>query len=212
MGGGLGTADEAGVPEEVTFQPKPQLARMILERAFEAGVPVSWVTGDEVYGGDRRLRVWLEEQEVPHVLAVRSNEPLWVATDRGPAQIAAAKLVAQVSPAAWVRLSAGEGAKGPRVYDWALVAIRPLKEPGQGYWLLARRNITQPEELAYYVCFGPQDTSLEELIRVAGMRGPLRRVLKRPKGKWGWTSMRCVDGWAGTGISPWCCWPMLSWR
>src|SRR5919106_6831558 len=70
---------EAGVPEEVAFQTKPQLAQMMLQRALEAGVPASWVTGDEVYGGDRRLRVWLEQQELPHVLAVRSNEPLWVA-------------------------------------------------------------------------------------------------------------------------------------
>jgi SRSO17 transposase len=120
---------DAGVPEGVTFQTKPQLARVMLERAIEAGVPASWVTGDEVYGGDRRLRVWLEQEEVPHVLAVKSNEPLWVATDRGPAQIAA-QLVAQVSPEAWVRLSTGEGAKGPRIYDWSRVAIWPLKEPG----------------------------------------------------------------------------------
>jgi SRSO17 transposase len=176
---------EAGVPEGVTFQTKPQLARVMLERAIEAGVPANWVTGDGVYGGDRRLRVWLEQEEVPHVLAVKSNEPLWVATDRGPAQIAAAQLVAQVSPEAWVRLSAGEGAKRPRIYDWSRVAIRPLKEPGRGYWLLARRNITQPEELAYYVCFGPEDTSLEELVRVAGMCWTIEESVEAAKGEVG---------------------------
>jgi SRSO17 transposase len=176
---------EAGVPEEVTFQPKPQLARVMLERALEAGGPVRWVTGDEVYGGDRRLRVWLEEQEVPHVLAVRSNEPLWVVTDRGPAQVAAAKLVAQMTPEEWVRLSAGAGAKGPRIYDWVRRSIRPLAEPDKGYWLLARRNIAQPEELAYYVCFGPQDTSLEELVRVAGMRWTIEESFEEAKGEVG---------------------------
>jgi hypothetical protein len=105
----------------------------MLERAIEAGVPASWVTGQE---------------EVPHVLAVRSNEPVWTNTNRRPDQVAAARLVAQVTPEAWVRLSAGAGAKGPRIYDWTRVVIRPLKEPGQGYWLLARRSIARPEELA----------------------------------------------------------------
>ena len=70
----------------------------------------------------------------------------------------------------WVRRSAGDGAKGPRVYDWARVEIRPLKEPGKGYWLLVRRSVAKPEELAYYVCYGPAGTTLKELVRVAGTR------------------------------------------
>jgi SRSO17 transposase len=113
----------------------------MLQRALEWGVPASWVTGDEVYGSDRRWRLWLEQQEMPHVLAVRSNEPLWANADRGPAQIGAAKLAAQLHPEGWVRLSAGDGAKVPRLYDWARVPTRPWKAPGKGYWLLARRSI-----------------------------------------------------------------------
>ena len=93
---------EAGVPTAVAFRTKPQLARAMLERALAAGVPAAWVTGDEVYGGDRRLRLWLEEQDVPHVLAVKRTEPLWVATDRGPAQVPATELVA-LPAAAWHR-------------------------------------------------------------------------------------------------------------
>ena len=76
-----------------------------------------------------------------------------------------------VEESGWVRLSAGDGAKGPRVYDWALVDIRPLREPGKGYWLLARRSVAKPEELAYYVCYGPAGTTLEELVR--GGRNPV---------------------------------------
>ena len=56
---------EAGVPEKVAFRTKPQLARRMLERALESGVPFGWVTGDEVYGNDRRLRLWLERRDVP---------------------------------------------------------------------------------------------------------------------------------------------------
>lgn len=122
--------EEAGVPQQVSFQTKPQLAKAMLQRALEGSVPCAWVTGDEVYGSDRRLRVWLEQQEMPHVLAIKSNEPLWLDRDRGPAQVKAA----QVALEEWMRLSAGDGAKGPRIYDWTRVPIRPLKEPGKGCW------------------------------------------------------------------------------
>ena len=161
---------EAGVPESVRFRTKPQLAKVMLERALESGVPFAWFTGDEVYGSDRKLRLWLERQEIPHVMAVKKSERLWALTERGPLQVRADRLASGVAESGWVRCSAGNGAKGPRLYDWAVVEIRPLREPGQGHWLLARRSIAKPGELAYYVCFGPAGTGLEELVRVAGTR------------------------------------------
>jgi SRSO17 transposase len=187
---------EAGVPEDVVFQTKPQLAQMMLQRAMEAGIPASWVTGDEVYGSDRRLRVWLEQQEMPHVLAVRSNEPLWTNTAQGPAQIAAAQLAVQANPEEWVRLSAGEGAKGPRIYDWLRVPIRPWAEPDKGYWLLVRRSIAKLDELAYYVCFGPAEATLEELVRVAGMRWTIEESFEEAKGEVGLDQYE-VRRWVG---------------
>ena len=104
---------EAGVPEEVAFRTKPQLAREMLERAVKSGVPFSWVTGDEVYGSDRNLRLWLERAEIPHVLAIRRNEKLWALTDKGPRQVRADQLASGVEESRWTRLSAGNGAKGP---------------------------------------------------------------------------------------------------
>jgi SRSO17 transposase len=188
---------EAGVPAGVAFRTKPQLAQAMLARALAAGVPRGWVTGDEVYGGDRRLRVWLEEQDQPHVLAVKSTEPLWAATDRGPAQVAAAALVAALPAGAWGTLSAGDGAKGPRLYDWTRAAIRPLSEPGKGYWLLARRNRADPADLAYYVCYGPAETPLAELVRVAGARWTIEGCLEEAKGEVGLDQyeVRRWDGW-----------------
>jgi SRSO17 transposase len=175
----------AGVPADVAFRTKPELARAMLERALEAGVPAGWVAGDEVYGSDRRLRVWLEMRGIPYVLAVKRTEPLWAATDRGPAQVAAAKLVAAVPGTGWRRLSAGEGAKGPRLYDWARVPLRPLGEPGRGYWLLARRGLAEPHELAYFACSGPARTPLRELVRVAGARWAVEGCLEAAKGEVG---------------------------
>ena len=201
---------EAGAPEEARFRTKPRLAREMLERAVEAGVPFRRVTGDEVYGSDRRL--WLEGEGIPCVVAIKRNEKLWAMTDKGPRQVRADQLSSQVEESAWVRLSAGKGAKGPRVYDWTRVAIRPLREPGKGYRLLVRRSIAQPEELAYYVCFGPADTTLEDLAPVAGTRRVIEECFREAKGQslpsrrrgWGWTSMECGNGKAGTGTSPPC--------
>ena len=188
---------EAGVPEDVGFRTKPRLAQRMLERALESGVPFGWVAGDEVYGSDRNLRLWLEGAGIPQVLAIKSNEKLWVWTDKGPLQVRADRLASQVDESDWNRCSAGDGAKGPRVYDWALVEIRPLREPDQGYWLLARRSVAQPEELAYYVCYGPAGTTLEELVRVAGTRWAIEECFEEAKGPVGLDQyeVRRWDGW-----------------
>lgn len=122
--------EKAGVPSKVTFATKPQLAQRMLERARKAGVPAAWVTGDEVYGSDRRLRQCLEEQHQPYVLGVRSNHYLGVEVRGVTYQVAAAELIAQMPEEAWERHSAGAGSKGPRVYDWVLVPLRPGSEPG----------------------------------------------------------------------------------
>ena len=188
---------DAGVPEDAVFRTKPQLAQLMLGRLLEAGVPFAWFTGDEVYGSDRKLRLWLEGQGIPHVMAVKSNEKLWALTDKGPLQVRADWLASGVAESAWVRCSAGNGAKGPRVYDWAAVEIRPLREPGKGHWLLARRSITKPGELAYYVCFGPASTSLQELVRVAGTRWAIEECFEEAKGEVGLDQyeVRRWDGW-----------------
>jgi len=188
---------EAGVPESLRFRIKPQLAQLMLGRALELGVPFAWFTGDEVYGSDRKLRLWLEREGIPHVMAIKSNEKLWALTDQGPLQVRADRLASGVAESAWVRCSAGNGAKGPRVYDWAAVDIRPLREPGKGHWLLARRSIAKPGELSYYVCFGPAGTSLEELVRVAGTRWAIEECFEEAKGEVGLDQyeVRRWDGW-----------------
>ena len=136
---------------------------------------------------------------------------------QGPRQVRADRLASGVEECAWVRYSAGDGAKGPRVYDWATVDIRPLREPGKGHWLVARRSLANPGELAYYVCYGPAGTTLEELVRVAGTRWSIEECFEEAKGQslpsrrrgWGWTSMKCGGGKAGTGTSRWRCWLTL---
>ena len=187
----------AGVPAAAAFQTKAARARALLARAFGAGLPAAWVTGGEGYGRDRRLRVWREEQERPCVLAVATNEPLGAPTGRGPQQVAAASIAAALAPAAWARLSAGDGAKGPRVYDGARVRLARLPTPGWAQWLLARRSRADPTALAYYVVFAPAGTPLETRVRVAGTRWAVGESFAIAKGEVGrdHDAVRRWDGW-----------------
>ena len=119
-------------------------------------------------------------------------------------QVAARELAQQIPAERWQRLSAGDGSKGPRLYDWGWLPIRPWSEPGQGHWLLVRRSIADPEDLACYACFVAPETPLSELVRVAGTRWIIEDAFKEAKREVGWTSMRCACGSAGTGTSPPC--------
>jgi hypothetical protein len=144
------------------------------------------VTGDTVYGGDRSLRVWLQQHAIRHVLAVKRTEPLLAMTDRGPAQVPAEQPLGEVGPEQWLRLSAGQGSKGKRLYDWVRVPLYRFGWPANvGFWLLARRSITEPDEVACYVCFAPADTSLATLVRVAGCRWRVEEAFEQAKGEAG---------------------------
>jgi SRSO17 transposase len=187
---------EAGVPEEVEFATKPQLAKRMLERALDAGVPMAWVTGDEVYGGDRRLRMWLEGRQQPFVLAIKSTEPLWSRGKGGIRQRAAREIAAGLKDEDWRQLSAGDGAKGPRVYDWARVRLVRLSDPGWQHWLLVRRSLVDPADVAYYVVFGPAETTLEELVSVAGSRWAIEECIETAKGEVGLDDYE-VRSWTG---------------
>jgi SRSO17 transposase len=171
----------ARVPAEVPFRTKPQLARVLLERALEAGVPAAWVTADEVYGGDPALRVWLEDQGMSHVLAVKGTEPLGTAT-QGSAT--ATQLVASLPAEQWIACSAGHGAKGRRLYDWARVELASPLTSGMARWLLVRRS-RRDGELAFYACFGPASTSLVGLVRVAGTRWAIEEGFQQAKNEVG---------------------------
>ena len=187
---------EAGVPEQVEFATKPELAMRMLTRALDAGVPAGWVTGDEVYGQHARLRRMLEERNTPYVLAVPVNQRAIALVDGRVAELRADTLASRLPPQAWKKLSAGAGAKGPRLYHWARAAIRPLEDT-RSYWLLVRRSLTDPTDLAYYLCHGPEATPLRELVRVAGARWAIEETFQTAKGQVGLDQyqVRRYDGW-----------------
>lgn len=183
---------EAGIPDDVSFASKPQLAREMIADALDAGVPCSWVLGDAVYGADKRLRVMLEEREQPYVLAVRSNEKLM--TPRGT--ITAEAMADAVPEDAWERLSAGAGAKGLRLYDWTRVRLMRFQRSPWDHWLLVRRNRHDPTDLAYFVVFGPETATLADLAGVAGQRWTIEECFLQAKSEVGLDDYE-VRNWHG---------------
>ena len=172
----------AKIPSGVRFQTKPQLARVMLQRALDAGVPAGWVTADEAYGDNPGLRGWLEQRGQPYVLAVgcaRRFQP----ADR-PTRLAVRTLAAEIPEQRWLRVSAGDGAKGRRFYAWARVPLATPGRDGFDRWLLVRRSLDDGE-LAYYVCWGPAETSLAALVRVAGARWSIECDFQQAKGQVG---------------------------
>jgi SRSO17 transposase len=172
------------VPEGVGFRTKPQLARVMLERALDAGVPAAWVTADEVYGGNPGLRHWLEGRGVWHVLAVKCSELLGVESPAGLVRASAEQLAAAVPAEQWIGCSAGHGAKGRRLYDWIRVDLAPPVVAGMARWLLVRRS-QRDGELAFYACFAPATTPLIGLVRVAGARWAVEEGFEQAKGEVG---------------------------
>jgi SRSO17 transposase len=178
----------AGVPEDTAFATKPQLGRQMLISAFAAGVPCRWVTGDSVYGADYALRRCIEKSGRGYVLAVTSRQRLGFKT--------VADWLEDVPAGTWRRLSAGDGAKGPRLYDWAWL---PYGLDAAGGWqkgLLIRRKLAQPEAFTFYLTLAPDTAELSELVRVAGTRWTIEACFEAAKGEVGLDQYE-VRSWTG---------------
>jgi SRSO17 transposase len=170
----------AGIGSEAGFATKPELAWTMIERAVRAGIPFAWVAGDEVYGGNPGLRGKLEEHGIPYVMAVSCDA--MIATAAGSRR--ADELAALVPAGGWQQLSCADGSKGPRLYDWALVATTSPQ-----HHLLVRRSLQPSEkgvlELAFYRCWSPRPVTLAELVAVAGARWGVEDCFAEAKGEAG---------------------------
>jgi SRSO17 transposase len=199
---------EARVPAHVIFKTKPELAVEMLEYAWAQGVPMAWVTGDELYGDASHVRDAIHRAGKRYVLAVSCHTPVWrerppleeaVAGGKGrprskprlaagaPAWQTVAAVIASQPLDSWQRLVVSEGEKGPLTYDWTRVRIVESREglPGPDGWLLARRSITDPTDIAYYLSNGRQSTSLQTMAEVASARWSIETTIEEGKGETG---------------------------
>lgn len=171
---------QAGIGDEAVFATKPELARRMLERSLAAGVPFSWFTADEVYGENPGLRSWLDGEHVGYVMAVPCSQRF----DTTAGTMRADGLAALVPADGWQILSCADGAKGPRLYAWALIATSSPR-----HHLLVRRSLTVnakgKHELAYFTCHAPQGATLAELVAVAGARWAVEECFQAAKNEAG---------------------------
>ncbi|WP_042388543.1 IS701 family transposase [Streptacidiphilus melanogenes] len=188
----------AKIPDDREFATKGELARAIVLRCLAAGLPADWVTADEAYGQDWSFRRMLEESGVGYVVAVPKSQQ--IKSLAGMWRID--ELIHDAPEEAWQRLSCGDGAKGPRVYDWAAAKLpRNLvfdpDPPTHHRWVLARRSLSEPGELAYYLAYAPVEAGVADLARVAGSRWAIEECFQAAKNECGLDEyeVRRYPGW-----------------
>ena len=182
----------AGIPEQREFATKPALAREMLQRAFDANLSLAYVSGDSVYGDDPELRSWLEERKQAYVLARSCDSSVWSGTQ----QRTIAAVLAELPEHDWVQLSAGAGSKGAREYEWQEVRLHPPADRGWRRWLLFRRSLSDPSDVAAYTVFAPAHTTLMAHVQVASTRWTVEESIQTAKGEVGMDHYE-VRSWTG---------------
>lgn len=186
----------AKVPENRVFATKGELARAMILRALASPLPIAWVTGDCAYGQEWRMRRTLEEAGVGYVLAVPKSQQLHAPFGRLD------QAIADAPAEAWERHSCGDGAKGPRFYNWAAARLPAIgvfdgARPTHQRWVLARRSPARPDEIAYYLAYAPNGTSVAGLVRIAGSRWAIEEAFQAAKNECGLDQyeVRRYPGW-----------------
>ncbi len=159
----------AGIPAEVPFRTKPQLALLMLDRLLHAQVPIAWVVADSVYGSKPEVRAWLERRQLPYVLAVACDEPVVLDMPQvGVRRLEVRDVAALLAPADWQQLAMSEGTKGPRLFAWACLPIWHQGQDDGWHSLLLRRSLDPTPELTFYLVFAPPTTCLQAKVSALG--------------------------------------------
>lgn len=185
--GDLARRRAAGIPDDLAFATKPQLAVNQLGRLTAAGLPARWIAFDEVYGRSEELRRKAAKAGLSYVAIIPRG---YLITLPSGAVIRADEAVKE---AVFERRSCGNGSKGPRYSDWALTATAI-----SGQCLLIRRLISRPDQLTFYLCWAPphRPATMTCFITIAGRRWPVEETFKTGKDVLGWdqSQARTFDG------------------
>ena len=166
----------AGVPTGHTFATRPAQVIEMIKEVRAAGVPFAWFTADEEFGQNPGLCEHLEKDRTPYVMAVPKNTQFTGTTGK---TLQCDEVAGRLRRNAWQRRACGIGAKGFRVYDWALL---DSDDPDHQYMI--RRSIDDGE-LAFYHCYNPTRAGFGELVHVAGARWPIEECFGSGKNEVG---------------------------
>ena len=194
----------AHVPEEIGFATKPQLALAMIHRALAAGVPFAWVAADSIYGVGE-IELALRRASKGYVLGVTGQHSFWSWITERPIAGTAEEIAKGLSETDWIRLSAGAGTKGARLFDWAYLPLATLParalDPAldESLWtrgLLVRRSLSDGA-LAYFTTWGPAGTPLATLVAVEGRRWAIEDAFETAKTELGLAhnESRSWHGW-----------------
>ena len=182
--------NQADIPIKTEFKTKPELAVQMLKQAFANGIEADWVVGDNVYGC-YSLRSYLQGINQQYVLAVPSNQQVYI----GVQGFKVNEIIPMVTK--WHKVSAGNGTKGPRFYQWASIEINSLDSHGHRVYLLMRKSITNQKEIAYYITFARDSTTFDEIVAAAGSRWSIEECFEVAKSEVGLDQyeVRSYIGW-----------------
>jgi len=176
---------EAGIPKGTRFATKLILAQRMLARAFAARAPARWVTADSGYGRSHAFRRWLEQRDQAYAIMI----PKTTAVEYEGRRERAEQLGERLPEDAWITVLTGEDGQGIPAHQWVCLLLSEPCAKGRRRWLLIRRSLEEPSDLAYYLAYylayGPQETSLQERVRVCDRRWAIEEDFAEAKGEVG---------------------------
>jgi SRSO17 transposase len=151
----------------------------MIQRTQAAGVPIRWVVADTVYGHSPTLRTFLEAQGYAFVLAVPNTEVVCVQTKAGLLLRDVGSIAQHLTRARdWQRLSQSLGTKGERLFDWTILPWLQAGIVDGRHFLLIRRYLDPPHELAFFLVFAPLSTPLSTIVQAIGARWHIEEDLQ----------------------------------
>jgi len=213
--------EACGVPEELLYKTKPEIGLELLKRAVKRGnLPFFWVAADALYGDAPAFRDGVAALEKCYFTAIKENTLIWPTapevhvpawkghgrpptrlrlSDPGQQPVSVKQLAKQIPGQDWIRAVIKEGSKGPIVCDFAFLRVTESRSnfPGAELWLIIRRNLDDPSVIKYFYSNAPIEISLNEFVRISGMRWPIETIFEEAKGEVGLDhyEMRSWQGW-----------------
>ena len=175
---------KAGIPEGLAFATKPELALEQVKRLTAGGLRVLWAAADEVYGRSGDFRAGLRALGLSYVAIVPCDTMITFAKNK------VTRADQAIREAVFEQRSCGNGAKGPRYADWALLATQDPEE----LLLIRRLPDREKNQYTFYLCHAAEGrpATLTYFLTIAGRRWPVETTFRTGKDAFGWDQSQAL--------------------